>query len=152
MGITEDMFSPTARFEADRIIAEKNQGGEMVESVIRSVARHVPVSLVHASRGKVIRAEPVSALYEQNRIHHVGQFNELEDQMCIFSSDYDRSDGSPDRMDALVWGLSFLFDKMTGRRRLSATSKDEEQEYILKDITGKENVYRGESDTSWMAG
>jgi phage terminase large subunit-like protein len=140
-------------FEADRIVAEKNQGGEMVEAVIRAVDRNVPISLVHASRGKLIRAEPVSALYEQNRIHHIGRFDELEDQMCIFSADYDRANGSPDRMDALVWGLSFLFDKMTGRRRHGAPPPDEKNGYSLKDITGKEtNPYRGVSDTSWMAG
>jgi phage terminase large subunit-like protein len=139
-------------FEADRIVAEKNQGGEMVESVIRAVARHVPVSLVHASRGKLVRAEPVSALYEQNRIHHVGQFNELEDQMCTFSADFDRKNGSPDRMDALVWGLSFLFDKMTGRRRPGTKHEEEDKGYVLKDVSATENVYRGESDTSWMAG
>lgn len=137
------------KYEADRIVAEKNQGGEMVEAVIRAVGRNVPVSLVHASRGKIVRAEPVSALYEQGRVHHVGRFDELEDQMCTFSIDYDRKDGSPDRMDALVWGLSFLFNKLTGRRRVSKT--EEEEQYTLKDITGKEtDVYKGKADTSWM--
>jgi phage terminase large subunit-like protein len=137
------------RYEADRIIAEKNMGGEMVEAVIRAVSRTVPVSLVHASRGKLIRAEPVSALYEQGRVHHVGRFDELEDQMCTFSVDYDRKNGSPDRMDALVWGLSHLFNKLTGRRRVNKT--EEEEQYTLKDITGKEtNPYKGKSDNSWM--
>jgi phage terminase large subunit-like protein len=138
-------------FEADRIVAEKNQGGDMVEAVIRAVDRNVPVTLVHASRGKLVRAEPVSALYEQRRVHHVGRFDELEDQMCTFSADSDRREGSPDRMDALVWGLSFLFDRMTGRRR--PINKSNEDEYELKDATFQQNnVYRGESDTSWMAG
>lgn len=140
-------------FEADRIVAEKNQGGDMVEAVIRAADRNVPVSLVHASRGKFIRAEPISALYEQGRIHHVGRFDELEDQMCTFSPDYDRNNGSPDRMDALVWGLSFLFDKMTGRRRSAFKEPEEEKEYTLIDVTDKmASPYRGESDTSWMAG
>jgi phage terminase large subunit-like protein len=140
-------------FEADRIVAEKNQGGEMVEAVIRAVDRNVPITLVHATRGKLIRAEPVSALYEQNRVHHCGRFDELEDQMCVFSTDYDRANGSPDRMDALVWGLSFLFDKMTGRRRHAAPAEDEDQ-YKLRDVTNeqKPSAYRGESDTSWMVG
>lgn len=140
-------------FEADRIVAEKNQGGEMVEAVIRAVDRNVPVSLVHASRGKLIRAEPVSALYEQGRVHHVGRFDELEDQMCTFSADYDRKNGSPDRLDALVWGLSFIFNKMTGRRR-GAAAKEDDNGYTLKDITKSQetDVYRGKSDTSWMAG
>lgn len=142
-------------FEADRIVAEKNQGGEMVEHTIRAVDRNVPVSLVHASRGKLIRAEPVSALYEQNRVHHVGRFDALEDQMCEFSSDYDRNKNksSPDRMDALVWGLAFLFDKMTGRRRSGSTSSDEDEGYQLKDTTfQKNNAFRSEADTSWMRG
>jgi phage terminase large subunit-like protein len=94
-------------FEADRIIAEKNQGGEMVEAVIRAADRNVPITLVHASRGKLVRAEPISALYEQGRVHHIGRFDKLEEQMCMFSTDYDRKNGSPDRMDALVWGLTF---------------------------------------------
>lgn len=139
-------------FEADRIVAEKNQGGEMVESVIRAVDRNVPVSLVHASRGKLVRAEPVSALYEQNRVHHVGRFDELEDQMCTFAADYDRANGSPDRMDALVWGISFLFERMTGRRRSKQPSTDGNG-YTLKDVTDQmrnKSVYRGETDTSWM--
>lgn len=111
---------------ADRIVAEKNNGGEMVAHVIRSVDRSIPVTLVHASRGKHVRAEPISALYEQGRIHHVGRFDKLEDQMCLFSIDNvrDENTGSPDRVDALVWGLSQLFDKITARRRsnISLTS------------------------------
>lgn len=99
------------KHDADCIVAESNQGGEMVEQVIRSVA-DVPVKLVHATRGKYIRAEPASALYEQGRVHHVGCFPELEDQMIAFTpeSASDRSHGlSPDRVDALVWGLTELF-------------------------------------------
>lgn len=138
------------QFDADRIVAEKNQGGDMVEAVIRAADRNVPVTLVHATRGKFVRAEPISALYEQNRIHHTGRFDELEDQMCMFSADYDRANGSPDRMDALVWGLTFLFEKMTGRRRKEPKT---EGEYHLKNITGKENKpFKGQSDTSWMVG
>lgn len=108
---------------ADRIVAEKNNGGEMVAHVIRSVDRSIPVTLVHASRGKHVRAEPISALYEQHRVHHVGRFDKLEDQMCLFSIDQlrDENTGSPDRVDALVWGLSQLFDKITARRRTNIT-------------------------------
>lgn len=111
---------------ADRIIAEKNNGGEMVESVIRSVDRSAPVKLVHASKGKHVRAEPISALYEQGRIHHVGgNFQKLEDQMCVFSIDNlrDRNMPSPDRVDALVWGLSELFANLTSRRRTRSLSE-----------------------------
>jgi hypothetical protein len=93
----------------DRIVAEVNNGGEMVESTIRMVDENVPYTAVHASRGKVIRAEPVSALYEQGRVHHVGTFAKLEDQMASFTHEYDRAKGeSPDRMDACVWALTEL--------------------------------------------
>jgi phage terminase large subunit-like protein len=109
------------KWSADKIVAEKNQGGEMVLSVLRAVDRSVPVTLVHASRGKHVRAEPISALYEQGRIHHVGRFDQLEDQMCLFSLDNLNTNayGSPDRVDALVWGLTELFARITGRRRAS---------------------------------
>jgi predicted phage terminase large subunit-like protein len=95
---------------ADRIVAEVNNGGDMVEATIRMVDQGVSFSAVRASRGKVIRAEPVAALYEQGRVHHVGGFPELEDQMCAFTTDFDRAKAgySPDRVDALVWALSEL--------------------------------------------
>jgi predicted phage terminase large subunit-like protein len=96
--------------QADRIVAEVNNGGEMVEATIRMVDPNVPFTAVRASRGKVTRAEPVAALYEQGRIHHVGAFPELEDQMCAFTTDFDRARAgySPDRVDALVWALTEL--------------------------------------------
>jgi predicted phage terminase large subunit-like protein len=96
------------RHKADRIIGEANQGGQMVESTIRAVSRNIPFKSVHASRGKVTRAEPVSALYEQGKVHHAGTFPALEDQMCAFTSDFDRArmGYSPDRVDALVWALT----------------------------------------------
>lgn len=96
------------RHKADRIIAETNNGGEMVEHVVRSVPREgkppVAYSSVTATRGKQTRAEPISALYEQGRVHHVGTFPLLEDQMCSWTP----GEKSPDRMDALVWGLTHL--------------------------------------------
>lgn len=95
-------------FNADRIIAERNFGGAMVEHVIRTVDKAVPYEEVVASRGKVIRAEPVAALYEQNRISHLGDFIELEDQMCAMTSDGYALEGSPDRLDAAVWALDYL--------------------------------------------
>lgn len=94
-------------WEADRIVAEKNNGGDMVESVIKGVDPNVPVKLVSASRGKAIRAEPVAALYEQHRVHHVGSFPELEDQMCEWDPTDSTAD-SPDRMDSLVWLVTEL--------------------------------------------
>jgi len=94
-------------FQADAIIAEANQGGEMVREVLRQAGSHLPVTLVHASRGKLARAAPAAALYEQGRVHHRGCFPELEDQMCQYDG---RITGkSPDRMDALVWALADLF-------------------------------------------
>ena len=96
---------------ADRIVAEVNNGGELVEAMLRTVDPNVPFAAVHAARGKVARAEPVAALYEQGRIHHIGAFPALEDQMCAFAPDFDRNIAgySPDRVDALVWALSELF-------------------------------------------
>ena len=90
--------------KADRIVAEANQGGDLVESNLRTVDTSVPITLVHASRGKRTRAEPVSALYEQGKVHHVGSLAKLEDQMVT----WDGSGASPDRMDALVWALTAL--------------------------------------------
>lgn len=91
---------------ADRIIGEVNNGGALIESTLRSVDAGIPFSAVHASRGKLVRAEPVSALYEQGRVHHVGLFGPLEDQMTSY--DGNRTDASPDRLDALCWGLTEL--------------------------------------------
>jgi predicted phage terminase large subunit-like protein len=93
---------------ADRIVAEVNQGGDLVEQTIRTVDPNAAFTAVRASRGKVTRAEPISALYEQGRVHHLGVFPELEDQMCAFTPDVDRAAGSPDRVDALVWALTEL--------------------------------------------
>lgn len=105
-------------YKADRIVAEANQGGEMVREVIHAQNPDVPVTLVKASRGKYIRAEPVAALYARSRIRHVGEFAELEDQMCTFTSDFDRkAEGySPDRLDALVWAMTDLFPNLISDR------------------------------------
>lgn len=92
--------------EADRIVAEANQGGEMVLHALATVDPNAPVTLVRASRGKQARAEPVAALYEQGRVHHVGLFPKLEDQMATYVPE--RSTRSPDRMDALVWAVTSL--------------------------------------------
>ena len=102
---------------ADRIVAEVNNGGDMVEATIRMVDPNVAFTAVRASRGKVVRAEPVVALYEQGRAHHIGTFPQLEDQMTSFTSDIDRAAAgySPDRVDALVWAFSeLLVEPMKG--------------------------------------
>ena len=80
----------------------------MVESVLRAAEITLPIKLVTASRGKVIRAEPIAALYEQGRVHHVGAFPELEEQMTMTTTTGYQGSGSPDRMDALVWALTEL--------------------------------------------
>jgi phage terminase large subunit-like protein len=96
------------RFEGDSLVAEVNQGGDMVRAIIREVDNEVPVTCVHATRGKYFRAEPVSQLYEQGRVKHAGQFPALEDEMCDFGLDGLSSGRSPDRLDALVWALTAL--------------------------------------------
>jgi phage terminase large subunit-like protein len=95
---------------ADRIVAEINNGGDMVEATLRAVDANVAFAAVRAARGKAARAEPIAALYEQGRVHHLGAFPRLEDQMCAFSADFDPAAAgySPDRVDALVWALTEL--------------------------------------------
>lgn len=104
-----------ARVGADRVVAEVNQGGTMVRSVLRAAEASLPLTLVRASVGKVARAEPVAALYEAGRVHHVGGFPALEDELCglVAGGGYHGPGRSPDRADALVWALTEL---MLGRR------------------------------------
>ena len=96
------------KHKADRIVAEKNFGGEMVRFVIKAADQSVPVAVLTAARGKHIRAEPISTLYEQDKIRHVGRFPELEDQLVNFSSAGYVGERSPDRADAMVWGFTNL--------------------------------------------
>lgn len=92
----------------DRIVGEKNYGGDMVRAIIRTADTTVPFKSVDATRGKVVRAEPIAALYEQGRVSHCGVFPDLEDQMCNFTASGFVGEGSPDRADALVWALTEL--------------------------------------------
>lgn len=92
-------------WEADRIVAEVNNGGDLVERLIRNIDHNVSYRSVRATRGKILRAEPIAALYEQRRVHHVDVFSELEQQMCSYTGE---TNSSPDRLDALVWGLTEL--------------------------------------------
>ena len=96
------------RLEADALVVETNQGGEMATGVIREVDPAVPVTSVRATRGKYLRAEPVSVLYAQGRVRHVGALPELEDELCDFGPGGLSSGRSPDRLDALVWALTEL--------------------------------------------
>ncbi len=96
------------RHGADRLVAEVNQGGDLVEAVVRQIDAVAPFRAVRATRGKCARAEPVAALYEQGRVHHVKGFDALEDQMCRMTVMGYEGQGSPDRVDALVWALTEL--------------------------------------------
>lgn len=95
-------------YGADRIIGERNFGGDMVRFTVSTADKNASFKEVVASRGKAVRAEPISALYEQGRVHHVGDFPDLEDQMCNFTAAGFVGEGSPDRADALVWALTEL--------------------------------------------
>ena len=108
-------------WNADRVVAEANQGGAMVESVLRAADRALPIRLVHASRGKVARAEPVAALYEAGRVFHAGQFAALEDELCaLIPGSPPALAHSPDRADALVWALTELMLGHQANPRVSA--------------------------------
>lgn len=96
------------RHDADRLVAERNFGGAMVAAIIKTVDRTVSFKEVVATRGKVVRAEPIAALYEQGKVSHVGQFADLEDQMCNFTASGYVGEGSPDRSHALMWTLTEL--------------------------------------------
>ena len=101
--------------EANAVIAEVNQGGEMVANTIHSIRPNVKVISIRATKGKVLRAEPISALYSLGRVHHIGSYPKLEGQMCQLTSDGYHGNGSPDRVDGLVYGLTNLFGPMTRR-------------------------------------
>jgi len=94
-----------AKWDADCIVAEKNQGGDMVESVLKSTGCKTRIKLVTATKGKFVRAEPIYSFYEQGKIFHVGYHHKLERQMCLFTSELKKS---PDRVDSLVWGFTEL--------------------------------------------
>jgi phage terminase large subunit-like protein len=106
------------RLQADALVVEVNQGGEMVKAVIAEVDASVPVTPVRAHRGKYLRAEPVAQLYEQGRVKHVGAFPALEDEMCDFGPEGLSSGRSPDRLDALVWAVSSLSFGAKGEPRM----------------------------------
>lgn len=115
-------------YRADCIVAESNFGGEMVRATIQAADPNVPVRLVTASRGKAVRAEPISVRYAQCQVHHAGRFGKLEDQLCAFTSAGYGGSGSPDHADAAIWALTYLFDLGGGtgiiefyRREVDAT-------------------------------
>jgi phage terminase large subunit-like protein len=101
------------RHQADVVVGEVNYGGEMVRHTIQTARPRTPYKAVTATRGKAVRAEPISALYEQGKVRHVGIFNDLEDELCAFSTFGYMGSGSPNRADALVWALTELFPGLT---------------------------------------
>jgi phage terminase large subunit-like protein len=123
------------RHEADCIVGEVNNGGDMIASTVRAVRATVPFKEVHASRGKWTRAEPIAALYEQGRVSHIGTFAHLEDEMVNFGPNGMAGDASPDRVDALVWALTELFPAMT--------KKSAGRDKVVHEGAGKFNVHSG---------
>ena len=126
-GSSSPRWAKTARsWSADRVVAEANQGGAMVESVLRAADPEnrwaLPLKLVHASTGKSARAEPVAALYEAGRVRHAGMFPALEDELCglMAGGRYQGPTRSPDRADALVWALTELMLNRQSRPRVWA--------------------------------
>ena len=104
------------KWQADAVVIERNQGGDLVRENLHTIRPGLPVIEVHATRGKHVRAEPISSLYSLGRISHVGTFPDLEDQMCLMIAGGFEGEGSPDRCDALVWALTELFPQMTVSR------------------------------------
>ena len=111
------------KLKADRVIAEVNQGGDMVEYIIKGIDPHISYKSVRATRGKQLRAEPIAALYEQNRVHHVGTFPDLETQMVEWDPENDTE--SPDRMDALVWAITELMGGPTSINKYNPAGIDD---------------------------
>lgn len=103
------------KWSADAIVIERNQGGDMVREVLRTVRPGLPVIEVHATRGKHVRAEPIAAMYAAGRVSHVGTFQQVEDQLCLITAAGYDGNGSPDRADALVWALTQLFPAIIKR-------------------------------------
>lgn len=108
-----DLYHQTA---ADRLVGEVNNGGDLVELALREADPDLSYRAVRATRGKYLRAEPVAALYEKGKVHHIGAFPELEEQMCSFVPG--RKNGSPDRLDALVWAVTELMRRHEGKRSI----------------------------------
>jgi predicted phage terminase large subunit-like protein len=136
------------RHDADCVIAEVNFGGAMVQHVVQAAAAQannirVRYKEVRASRGKAVRAEPIAALYEQGRVHHAGEFPALEDQLAAFTTAGYMGDGSPDRADALIWGLTELFPRVVSNR------PDEKVEVFANPLLGKRDKRPRPSGEAW---
>ena len=138
------------RYDADGIVIEKNQGGDMCRHVIESVRPGINIIEVHATRGKHVRAEPISALYALGRIHHVGAFPQLESEMCQVTASGYEGEGSPDRVDAMVWGFTELFPKLVHkagevyRQQAVADMDYNVMNYETNDYRGRQAVAIGD--------
>lgn len=110
------------KWDADAVVIETNQGGEMCKAVIQSIRPNIRIIEVKATKGKHVRAEPISAQYSLGRVHHVGSFPELENQMCQMTAGGYEGDGSPDRCDAMVWLCTELFPAMNRVKRKSVSA------------------------------
>jgi predicted phage terminase large subunit-like protein len=138
------------RHDADCIVAEVNFGGAMVQHVVQAAAAQannirVRYKEVRASRGKAVRAEPIAALYEQGHVHHAGEFPALEDQLAAFMTAGYMGDGSPDRADALIWGLTELFPRVIAGER-----RDEKVEVIGNPIMSRRDNRPRLSGSAWQ--
>lgn len=109
-------------WQADALVVEVNQGGDMVAQTIRSVRSNIRIVEVRATRGKHVRAEPIASMYEQGRVHHVGSFPDLEQQMTLMTNAGFEGEGSPDRVDALVWAMTDLFPAMVNKPPVAAVN------------------------------
>ena len=127
------MPSTLDRDQADAVVGETNYGGAMVSMVVQSARPRTPFRAVTASRGKHVRAEPFSALYEQGKVRHAGRFLELEDELCAFSTTGYLGSQSPNRADALIWALAELFP---GVMRRKPTEEERKPDRYQKRSTG----------------
>ena len=133
------------KWDADRVIGEVNNGGDLVEITLRQVDREIPYKAVHASRGKIVRAEPVAALYEQGLVHHVGIFSDMETEMMTFTGS--AKDVSPNRLDALVWLLAELSD---GKNRPFIAGDDDNKKDVDKDDAVLQNADVDDESAWWF--
>ena len=132
-----------SKWEADRMVAEDNNGGEMVESTIETVDGAPPVTRIHASRNKQARAEPISSLYEHGRIHHAGYFPDLEGQLCGWVPN--QGQPSPDRLDALVWAMTELDISLPNTAGLAAKASATAPSRIVRTAPSAGRFGRGEN-------
>lgn len=129
------------KWDADAIVIERNQGGDMCRHTLKTVRPNLPIIEVTATRGKHVRAEPIAALYALDKISHIGTYPELEQQMCLMTAGGYTGDGSPDRVDALVWGLTQLFPAMVKSKAPS----------VIQPYTPRIPIARPRTSGTWMS-